>query len=176
MSVREEGKPDFILRSPSSVKPKNWSHLGLSVEGQTSETSKVEISANGNKVAQKIGDFQYRDDPNTVHYVGGRPLGGVVSKSYEGGMSHLEIINASAASFDSFIQFSACLGGCSTCPLDGICLGTCCPNQYEEDGECKRCLPGCDSCVRGTDCNLCADPDCVECTGFANEECISRRP
>lgn len=129
MTIREAGKPDFVVRTPSSIKFKTWLHLGSIMKSVVPGLSTtVSIYINGEIGAFKTGDFEYRDAPENVHYIGGRPLGGVVSKSYVGGMRGLEILNDAVENFDHFLVYDGCIGGCVVCGLDLQCPATCCPN------------------------------------------------
>ena len=68
---------------------------------------------------------------------------------------------------------STMCGDCEVCLPGQGCFSNCNITQYLEYG-CTDCMQNCtNGCVRGSDCNLCQDPNCRDCLSFSSSSCTT---
>lgn len=163
-----------VIRTPGIVPYKSWVSIGKTTAVYESVYSITKLFVNNELGAELEYDTTLHDSNSGIWFIGGRPYGLEILKGYTGGFAFLDMYAVSVENFDVF-AFTSCAGGCNLCPRTGECMVTCCPNQFWNGTDCQRCKKGCESgCVRATDCNLCAFSDCLECTGFAEDQCLVR--
>ena len=140
-----------------------WNHLGFKLEILNSK-SKITCSSNFVEDSGDLG-FTYFQDLNSDYslLLGAKHSSPSAKGSFfKGFIKQLRIWNQAVdfASEDSIGCF-----GSYTCLVD-------CDLSEFYDGTCKPCLGSCTKgCVRETDCNLCKDPLCSECSSFSEGTC-----
>lgn len=164
LRIRTNSPTSNFIRTGYIFKPyEQWVHVGVSLRLGETQTSGV-IFANSFWMSLPVLGPVFRPPTSTLLSFGFQYAG--------------FIYQASVAFYEkSTAQVEAGRGVCTGCYCpSGLnrCISTCHFGEYTLDsGDCGACLASCKyGCVRPTDCSLCADPLCYQCTTFDAGSCV----
>lgn len=152
---------DYSLATPSNPDTSNWQYMAIILNFDITDLSTtMKILINQVEVsALTIQNEFWSDEPNNILIIG--------SKNNFGFLGFLWSVAIYNEAID-LLDYTQVCTGIPQCPLNSLSLGLCEKNFFLLDGTCTSCDSTCNyGCVRTSDCNLCADILCYQCTTFS---------
>ena len=151
-----------------------WNFFGFTVSYSSTESAAACFVGTSSSSSTNLGEGFIDDTISSYKYmIGASTANSGFSAYFKGFVYQIKIQNSvESANFYS----SSCTGGCSVCPVNGVCLASCLINQYwvgSNHDDCAACDSGCSlGCISASvTCNLCDDIRCKICTDYAAGTC-----
>lgn len=163
--------PNNVYTMPGTLVNTNaWNFIAVQTYISSTQYT-VGITVNSTLTNNNIPASYWFMDNNTFTTFGASISGASSFNSYYTGFIYEISIYNDVETISSLVSTS-CTGGCSYCPIKtNACLANCPINSYWTGSKCSLCKGSCKTtgCAKfDTACNLCRDPLCSVCTGYAS--------